>query len=160
MGIEINSSDYTPTWSPNWDDVTFDHARADALINALRAVSRAMETAASQRVTRATSPAAVSGPVAPGHSLPGRGILGTWTGTHRATWEAEYSARRTEAVALDQRITQLITALSTASTKATTEQAHRVTLRQKWNTEYQVGMRRMQADITALRKDGVPVSVR
>ena len=159
MGIEISTSDYAPTWSPNWSDVVFDHAKAEALITALRAVSRAMDTATSQRVTRATSPAAMQGPVAPGHSLPGRGILDTWTGTHRTAWETEYNARRTEAVALDQRITQMITALSTASTNATTEQASRVTQRRQWNAEYQAGMRRMQSDVAALRKDGVPVSV-
>jgi len=154
MVLAIDPEALLPSWSPRWDDVTFDHTAAAAVVTALRAVNQSITNAANQRV-RYAEQVPVEAPRPPGTigpypMVPG-GILLGWRGPHRERWEPDYRSSLTKATALHQRINALITSINNASAAATTEQAKRVADRDRWQAERDERQRKMQAIIARER---------
>lgn len=106
-----------PNWTPDWSDVEFDHAAAQAAVDACRAAARSAEAAAT--TTGAARTPAVE----------------DWSGAHRDDFDIEEPVVLDELRDLPRELRALATAIEEGAAEATAEQAHREAERDRWRRE-------------------------
>ena len=108
-----------PNWQPNWEDVEFDHAKAQAAIAECNNSARGLDSALAGLATEATTLDA----------------NGAWTGRYRTDFDAARPVVEHDGVATRTALLDLARAIATAAAQATTEQAGRVADRERWRQE-------------------------
>ena len=108
-----------PNWQPNWDDVEFDHAKAQAALDECHSAAGALTV--------------VIGGLDGAHTQLGAG--GAWTGAYRGDYDVEQPVLRADAVAARDALNALAGAIAGAMTSASTEQARREADRERWRAE-------------------------
>jgi hypothetical protein len=108
-----------PNWSPNWNDVRWDHAAANAAIAALNQAATALETGNIDRVKNANT------------------AVKEWAGPHRKTFDEYIQRVLKEGGDLATAYRRAATDIANASRLATEEQNRRIRERQRWEDESQ-----------------------
>lgn len=111
--------DVMPTWQPNWEDVQFDHAAAQAAITECNLAAGALDN----------SLAGLDGAVTALASN------GSWHGAYQAEYDTAQQNLRAEFPTTRAALAQLATDIATAATNARNEQAHRESERDRWRQE-------------------------
>jgi hypothetical protein len=106
-----------PNWSPNWTDVRWDHAAANAAITALNQAATALESGNTERIKQA------------------RIAVEEWSGPHRLTFDEYLKKVLKEGGDLATAYRKAAQDIANASLKATEEQNRRVRERQRWEDE-------------------------
>jgi hypothetical protein len=106
-----------PNWSPNWTDVRWDHAAANAAITALNQAAAALESGNTERIRQA------------------RLAVEEWSGPHRVTFDEYLTKVLKEGGDLATAYRKAAQDIANASLKATEEQNRRVRERQRWEDE-------------------------
>jgi hypothetical protein len=108
-----------PDWQPNWDDVVFDHAKAQAAVDECRLAAGALTTV-------------VDGLDGAHASV---GTDSAWQGVFRDDYDTEQPLVRADAVATRDALTTLAGDITQAMTDASAEQSRRVADRVRWQAE-------------------------
>lgn len=108
-----------PNWQPNWDDVEFDHARAQAAADECRLAAGALTNVIDGLDGAHTALASDT----------------AWTGGYRDDYDGEHPVLVAEAVAARHALVALATAIETAASSAAAEQARREADRERWQVE-------------------------
>lgn len=108
-----------PDWQPNWDDVVFDHGRAQAAVDACNGMAGALDSVVTGFVGENTK--LVAG--------------GEWRGRYRTDFDREMPQIETAATGAVDDLRALAAAITTAMGAARREQAHRVSERERWHRE-------------------------
>ncbi|MGH9111478.1 MAG: hypothetical protein ACRDZN_04145 [Acidimicrobiales bacterium] len=108
-----------PDWQPNWDDVVFDHAKAQGAVDECNRAAGALDTV-------------LTGLDAAHRSLE---TDGAWTGGYRDDYGAEVPDLTADASATRDALRSLASSLATAMAAATSEQQRRVADRERWRAE-------------------------
>ncbi|HYF63725.1 MAG TPA: hypothetical protein VD886_12975 [Herpetosiphonaceae bacterium] len=106
-----------PDWSPNWTDVRWDHAAANAAVTALNQAAGAIESGNTERITQA------------------RAAVEQWSGPHRDTFDDYLKKVLKEGGDLAAAYRKAATDIANASRNATEEQNKRVRDRERWYDE-------------------------
>jgi hypothetical protein len=106
-----------PDWTPNWDDVAFDHGAAATAAAACRAAAIDADG------------------VLDGLVLQRRPVTEDWTGRYRDDFAGEEGVVRTELARARAELVRLATAIEGASEAAGVEQRRRVAARERWREE-------------------------
>jgi hypothetical protein len=106
-----------PDWSPNWTDVRWDHAAANAAITALNQAATALESGNTERIRQA------------------RIAVDQWSGPHRVTFDEYLNKVLKEGGDLAAAYRKAATDIANASRQATDEQNRRVRERERWQDE-------------------------
>jgi hypothetical protein len=106
-----------PNWSPNWTDVRWDHAAANAAVAALNQAAGALESGNTERIRQA------------------KAAVEEWLGPHRLTFDDYLTRVLKEGGDLAVAYRQSAQAIANASRQATDEQNQRLRDRQRWETE-------------------------
>jgi uncharacterized protein YukE len=108
-----------PNWQPNWEDVQFDHAAAQAAITECDLAAGALDNAL----------AGVDGAVT---ALTNNG---SWYGAYQVDYDIAQQRLRGDFPDTRQALRKLATDIATAATNARNEQAHRESERDSWRQE-------------------------
>ena len=111
--------DLMPTWQPNWEDVRFDHAAAQAAITECNLAAGALDNGL----------VGLDGAVT---ALAGNG---SWYGAYQVEYDVAQQNLRAEFPTTRTALAQLATDIATAATNAANEQAHRESERERWRQE-------------------------
>jgi hypothetical protein len=128
-----------PDWQPDWEDVVFDHAAAQAAIAECEHSASALDTAftgVAQADTRL-------------------GTDGAWTGRYQREYDTERSALSTDAAAVAEDLRSLAGGIRSAAEDAAAEQTRRESERQRWWDE----KRAEDAALVSLRRPGTSTAV-
>jgi uncharacterized protein YukE len=106
-----------PDWTPNWENVRWDHAAADAAIGALRRAADELDRAAGERARAAVEAVAL------------------WNGAHRRTFDQRLAEWLVAARALAAELREAAAAIGRTGQLARDEQARRERERQRWERE-------------------------
>ena len=106
-----------PDWQPNWTDVRFDFARADAAISALRSTADLLDRQTDARVRLAAD------------------AQREWRGRARDTFDVELARIVRQAADLAAALRSSARSIEAAAHEARLEQARRVDARQHWRDE-------------------------
>jgi uncharacterized protein YukE len=108
-----------PDWQPNWEDVVFDHAAAQAAISQCKLSAGALDTGFSgfaQAVVALRS-------------------NGAWTGSYQSDYDGAQGRLSTDAGGTAADLRTLASAIESAAGKATAEQTRREQDRARWKRE-------------------------
>jgi hypothetical protein len=108
-----------PDWQPNWEDVVFDHAAAQAAIDQCQLSAGALDT----------------GFTGVGQAAMTLAASGAWTGSYRVEYDDAMGTLSTDAGDTAGDLRKLAAAIATAANKAETEQAERERDRARWRQE-------------------------
>ena len=106
-----------PSWQPEWSDVDFDHAKAQAAVEALRATASLLDTQTDARVRLAAE------------------AQREWRGAARRTFDDELRRLVREAADLTDACRRAAAAIEGAAAEAGLEQRRRVERRRRWHEE-------------------------
>jgi hypothetical protein len=106
-----------PNWTPNWQDVQFDQAAAQHYVDAATKLARDLETWLHDRVSHAK--------LAQAH----------WQGPHRQRFDREFVKQQTIGGELVDDLRRSAHSVQQAAHEAKSEQARRVSERERWRTE-------------------------
>ena len=121
-GPAVHAAVYAPAvpdWQPNWDDVTFDHAKAQAAVDECNRTAGALANV-------------VDGLDGAHASL---GADSAWQGIFRDDYDTEQPLVRADAVAARDALRKLAGDIAQAMTDAAAEQSRRVADRVRWQAE-------------------------
>jgi hypothetical protein len=108
-----------PNWQPNWEDVAFDHAAAQAAIDECLAAAGALDTGFGGV---ATANAALT-------------TDGAWVGAYQVEYDGARATLSGDASVLAAELRRVAGSIQTARGAATTEQTQRENDRERWRTE-------------------------
>lgn len=108
-----------PDWQPNWEDVEFDHAAAQAAAAQCRLRAGALDTGFTGVATAVTKLA----------------TDGAWTGPYQVEFDTARIALGADATDTADALRTLAGAIENAATAATTEQNKRERDRDRWRTQ-------------------------
>lgn len=108
-----------PNWQPNWEDVKFDHAKAQAAIDQCNNSAGALDNALTGWAT----------------ALGALTTNGQWVGAYRDQFDTAIPGFEQDANDTRDALRQLAGQITTAAGQATTEQARRVADRERWQQE-------------------------
>jgi uncharacterized protein YukE len=106
-----------PSWHPNWTDVRFDHAAAQAAIDACRSVASTIDTQSEQRARLAAT------------------AVAEWQGAYRIAFDNELARMLRQGADLAAALRAYATMFETASDEAIVEQRRREADRDVWRAE-------------------------
>lgn len=106
-----------PDWTPNWENVRWDHAAAEAAGGALRRAADEVDRAAGERARAAFAAVAL------------------WHGGHRREFDQRLAAWLVAARALAAELREAAAAIGRASQLAREEQVRRERDRERWERE-------------------------
>lgn len=106
-----------PDWTPNWENVRWDHAAADAAAGALHRAADAVERAAGERARAAVE------------------AVTLWSGAHRRDFDQRLAGGLAAARALAVELREAAAAIGRASQLAREEQTRRERERERWERE-------------------------
>ena len=106
-----------PNWSPNWTDVRWDHAAANAAITALNQAASALDSGNSERIRQAQI------------------AVEEWAGPHRVTFDEYLQRVLKEGGDLATAYRRAAQNIANASQQATEEQNRRNRDRLRWENE-------------------------
>jgi len=108
-----------PNWQPNWDDVEFDQARAQAAADECRLAAGALENVIDGLDGAHTALASDA----------------AWTGVYRDDYDGEQPAVADEAISARAALVVLAAAIEGAAGAAAAEQVRREADRERWRAE-------------------------
>jgi hypothetical protein len=108
-----------PNWQPNWEDVQFDHAKAQAAIDECNAAASALDTGLTGLSTAQSTL---------DHD-------GSWQGRYRDDFGRAVPGLQGDATSTRDELRQLAGAITGAASEARAEQSARVADRQRWRAE-------------------------
>lgn len=106
-----------PNWKPNWQDVRWDHAAANAAIQALQRVANTLDSTRRSRIDVAQH------------------AVAQWLGMHRTTFDGFLNQTISESQALAEECRAAAARIARASEQAQIEQRHRERERARWYEE-------------------------
>ncbi len=106
-----------PNWSPNWTDVRWDHAAANAAIAALNQAAAALDSGNTDRIRQAQT------------------AVEEWFGGHRVTFDEYLTKVLKEGGDLATQYRRAAQDIANASTQATDAQNQRLRDRRRWEDE-------------------------
>jgi hypothetical protein len=106
-----------PNWSPNWQDVRWDHGASDAAIAALRRAASEVDRQAGERARAALT------------------MLGEWRGAHRLTFDERLRRADAEDTALAGDLRRAAQQVARLAQQAREEQSRRERERDEWERE-------------------------
>lgn len=107
----------SPYWSPNWTDVSFDHAAAQAYADALRRLAKRLDDVAERRLHH------------------GQRALEHWTGLFAFRFDMDLAAMRRRELALRDGALRSAGLIEHAADEAREEQRRREQDRERWRDE-------------------------
>lgn len=108
-----------PDWQPNWEDVVFDHAAAQAAVSECRLSAGALDT----------------GFTGFGQAVTALRTDGAWTGTYQADYDGAQGRLSTDAAGTAADLRTLASAIESAAARAKAEQTRREQDRARWRRE-------------------------
>src|SRR4051812_13549062 len=115
-----------PNWQPNWADVRFDHAAAQAAISELQRAARVLDDAVDRRA-----------------DLAGR-ATDQWQGSHRHTFDASLTRLQSGGRDLADAMRREAGRIADAAASARAEQSRREDARREWNRQNDAEQRALQ----------------